>query len=153
MLTITRHGVEGIGDAMPVMKSAFDPRYGESWTASQCEGVLAMPGAILLIARDPEPCGFALLRVVADEAELMLLAVSERARGRGVGRTLLRETIKISTEGHANFYFLEVRADNSAIELYRKEGLAEVGRRPAYYLGNDGTRRDALTFRAALHKN
>lgn len=153
MLTITRHGIDGIDDAMAVMTGAFDPRYGEAWTTSQCTGVLAMPGAILLIARNPQPCGFALLRVIAGEAELMLLAVLPSARRLGVGRALLRESINISADSHADFYFLEVRADNPAINLYSLEGLEAVGRRVDYYLGNDGLRRDALTFRRALHKN
>ena len=153
MLTITRHGIDGIDDMMPVMANAFDPKFGEAWTASQCAGVLSMPGSILLIARNLDPIGFALLRVIAGEAELMLLAVSPAAQRLGIGQALLRETIKISTECHAEFYFLEVRADNPAVKLYTDEGLEPVGRRVSYYLGNDGQRRDALTFRCALHKN
>lgn len=137
---------------MPVMARSFDSKFGEAWTASQCEGVLSMPGALLLIARNPEPIGFALLRTIAGEAELMLLAVDPSARRNGIGQSLLQQSIKISTEGHADFYFLEVRADNPAIEFYTREGLETVGRRVAYYLGADGQRRDALTLRRALYK-
>ncbi|MEP6786637.1 MAG: GNAT family N-acetyltransferase [Sphingomonadales bacterium] len=150
MLTITRHGVDGIDDIMAIMTSAFDPQYGESWTASQCAGVLAMPGATILIARNPGPCGFALLRTVVDEAELMLFGVSPDARCQGVGRLLLRETISVAATDGAHFYFLEVREDNPAIKLYLDEGLSIVGRRAGYYLGRDGLRRDALTFRRGL---
>lgn len=153
MLTITQHGLDGIDDIMPVMTRSFDPKFGEAWTASQCEGVLAMPGAQLLIARNPEPSGFALLRTIAGEAELMLLAVAPAMRRMGIGQALLRESIKISVDGHADFYFLEVRADNPAIDFYTREGLETVGRRVAYYLGADGQRRDALTLRRVLHKN
>ncbi len=153
MLTVTRHGLDGLDDAMSVMTRAFDPQFGEAWTASQCAGVLAMPGATMLIARNPEPCGFALLRTVVDEAELMLLAVLPDVRKQGVGSFLLRETMQVAATEGAGFYFLEVRADNPAIELYAKEGLHAIGRRPNYYRGNDGELRDALTFRAALHKN
>lgn len=150
MLTVTRHGLDGLDDAMSVMTCAFDPQYGEAWTASQCAGVLAMPGTAIVIARNPDPCGFALVRTVVDEAELMLLAVSPQARGQGVGRSLLRDTMTTAAADGVNFYFLEVREDNPAIKLYVDEGLTVIGRRVAYYRGTDGQRRDALTFRRTL---
>lgn len=152
MLTITQHGLDGIDEIMPVMVNSFDPKFGEAWTAAQCAGVLSMPGALLLIARTTEISGFALLRIIAGEAELMLLAVDPTIRRQGIGQALLRESIKISTDSHASFYFLEVRADNPAINLYAREGLETVGRRVAYYLGKDGQRRDALTLRRTLDK-
>ena len=150
MLTIERAGVEAIDTAMIVMREAFDPRYGEAWTPGQCTGVLAMPGSALLIARDPGPCGFALVRVVLDESELMLIAVRPQARGRGIGRALLCETFALATQRGAAACFLEVRGDNPAIALYQSEGLVCVGRRQSYYRGNDGATRDAMTFRRAL---
>jgi len=51
-----------------------------------------------------------------------------------------------SGEG-AEDYFLEMRADNDAIHLYRASGFTECGRRPAYYRGRDGVMRDAITMR------
>ena len=147
---ITQHGADGLDDAMLVMGTAFDPRFGEAWTASQCNGVLAMPGAVLLIARDPGPVGFALLRIVAGEAELMLLGVAPSARRRGVGRQLLEQSIAAAQAQSAEHYFLEVRNDNPAIALYRLSGLQQVGCRPNYYRGKDGNSRDALTFRLTL---
>lgn len=153
MLTITRHGLDGLDDAMAVMADAFDPQFGEAWTASQCTGVLTMPGTTMFIARNPDPCGFALLRTVVDESELMLFGVLPDMRRLGIGRLLLRETMRVAATEGAHFYFLEVRHDNPAMKLYTAEGFSEVGRRVAYYRGNDGPRRDALTFRVALHKN
>ena len=150
MLTITAHGADAIDDAMVVMNQAFDPSFGEAWTASQCTGVLSMPGATMLLARDDAVRGFALLRIVADEAELMLLAVSPDARGQGIGRKLLRESIKFAQQRGATVYFLEVRQDNPAIKLYHVEGLVPVGERRDYYRGNDGQRRNALTLRRTL---
>lgn len=135
---------------MAIMRRAFDPRFGEGWTAAQCHGVLAMPGATLIIARDEQPVGFALVRVVAGEAELMLLAVLPEMRGRGIGRSLLSESMSLAARLGASAYFLEVRSDNPAIKLYEGQGLNRVGERRDYYRGNDGLRRDAITYRAAL---
>ena len=47
----------------------------------------------------------------------------------------------------AEDYFLEMRADNDAVHLYERAGFTECGRRPAYYRGNDGKLRDAITMR------
>lgn len=150
MLTIERAGIEAIDAAMVVMANAFDSRFGEAWTVGQCTNVLVMPGTALLIARDPVPCGFALVRVVLDQSELMLIAVQSDARGRGIGRTLLRAVFALAAERGAAECFLEVRDDNPAITLYTSEGLVCVGRRRAYYRGNDGAFRDAMTFRRSL---
>lgn len=150
-MTIDETGVEGLDDAMTVMMSAFDPEFGEAWNRAQCLGVLAMPGAVLLIAREGDrPLGFALVRVVIDEAELMLLAVIPEARGAGIGRKLLRETMCLAGSRGATAYFLEVRNDNPAVKLYGDEGLLCVGYRTGYYRGSDGKRRDAMTFRRSL---
>ncbi len=151
MTAITRHGVEGLPDAMTVMAHAFDPQFGEAWNTAQCTGVLAMPGAELLIARDDVPVGFALLRTVIDEAELMLLAVLPDVRGQGIGRALLQHSIDLATKSGAVSYFLEVRGDNPAIKLYEQAGLKQVGFRRDYYRGLNGNRRDALTYRLSLH--
>ena len=150
MIEITRHGVDGLADAMSVMGRAFDPLFGEAWNAAQCTGVLAMPGAELLIARAPHPIGFALLRTVIDETELMLLAVLPEERGTGVGRAILHRSIDLARSAGATSYFLEVRGDNPATALYRRAGLEQVGVRRDYYRGSDGNRRDALTYRLSL---
>ncbi len=150
MTAITRHGVEGLPDAMTVMAHAFDPQFGEAWNTAQCTGVLAMPGAELLIARQDVPVGFALLRTVIDEAELMLLAVTPTVRGQGIGRALLQHSIDLATKSGVVSYFLEVRGDNPAIKLYEQAGLEQVGLRRDYYRGANGNRRDALTYRLSL---
>jgi ribosomal-protein-alanine N-acetyltransferase len=150
-VTIDEPGIDGLDDAMAVMVEAFDPQFGEAWNRAQCLGVLSMPGSILLLGRDENQArGFALVRVVIDEAELMLLAVAPGARGRGLGRALLNESMKRAAARGAVNYFLEVRSDNPAVKLYREEGLSCIGNRQNYYAGSDGKRRDAMTFRKSL---
>ena len=148
--TITPHGLEGLDQAMTVMRDAFDPQFGEAWTAPQCMAIMAMPGAQLFVARNPDVVGFALLRTVLDEAELMLLAVTRQARGAGIGSALLQATIDHAFEQGASAYFLEVRQDNPAVAFYENRGLKRVGVRSQYYRGADGVQRDALTYRKSL---
>ena len=144
-------GAEVLDVAMVVMRCAFDPRFGEAWNAAQCAGVLALPGSMLIIARAGElPIGFCLVRTMAEEVELMLIAVVPDARGRGVGRALLEEAMTRAQANGALRAFLEVRSDNAAIALYQKSGFGRVGVRANYYRGSDGHLRDAFTFRRDL---
>jgi ribosomal-protein-alanine N-acetyltransferase len=137
-----------IGTVEALMLSAFDPRFGEAWTRNQCLGVMAMPGVRVTLAHvDDEPAGFAMVRSVADEAELLLLAVDPRHRRRGIGTALLRGVIaEAQATGIADLH-LEVRSSNEAVALYRAQGFEKVGERRGYYRGRSGDVHDAHTYR------
>ncbi|MFL6844520.1 MAG: GNAT family N-acetyltransferase [Allosphingosinicella sp.] len=132
---------------MTVMKDSFDPAYGEAWTAPQCAGLLPMAGVWLSLARaEGAAVGFALARIVAGEAELLLLAVRRSWQGKGVGHLLLDRFAAIAASKGAEQLHLEVREGNHAVSLYRRNGYREVGRRRHYYSGRDGQLFDALTL-------
>ena len=140
-----------LADAMEVMSAAFDPAFGESWTLPQLAGVISMPGTWLTIARvDAAALGFALVRSVLDECELLLLAVHPAWRGRGIGGALLADSLKTARRRGIKSMNLEVRASNTAIKLYENTGFEYVHRRPGYYRGNDGQLHDALSFRMEI---
>jgi ribosomal-protein-alanine N-acetyltransferase len=143
-----------IADAMSVMVGAFDPRFGEAWTAPQLRSMMTMPGAVLVIGRiGDHPVGFGLLRAIAGEAELLLLAVNPLHRGQGHGWRILDRCLMVAERGGAESVFLEVRDSNPAVHLYAKAGFNQYSRRKDYYLGNDGCRYDALSFKAVLVRN
>lgn len=149
--TFARGTVHDLPDVMTVMGDAFLPAYGEAWTAAQCSGILGMPGTMLLVAwAREEPAGFALTRVILDEAELLLLAVRPCFARSGVGRGLLLSAMDEARDLGVKIMNLEVRADNPAIGLYDSAGFVQVGIRCGYYRGNDGRVRDALTYRSVL---
>jgi len=132
---------------MQVMNNAFDPLFGEAWNTGQCLGILSLPDVWLTFADDGErTVGFALSRLLIDEAELLLLAVEPHARGHGVGRALIERTVAIAAGKGAHRLLLEVRDGNHALDLYTEAGFGEIGRRRDYYRGLDGTARDALTL-------
>lgn len=133
---------------MTIMNAAFEPRFGEAWTRSQCAGILPMSGVSLILARDNEErtLGFSLCRTVAGEAELLLLAVVPDHRRRGIGRSLLGQFIERARSAGVSRVHLEVRDGNPAIEMYQRAGFRPAGRRPKYYRGQDGRQFDALTF-------
>lgn len=136
-----------IDTVMAIMDRAFDPAYGEAWSAGQCLGILSLPDVWLIFAGQGDAThGFALARLLIDDAELLLLAVEPEARRTGVGRALIERTIATAHERGAHRLLLEVRDDNEALALYRHAGFGEIGRRRGYYRGPGGATRDALTL-------
>ena len=125
-------------------KAAFkhDP-----WRAEDFAGFLQDPFTILVANTE----GFALLRVVLDEAEVLTLAVAPSAQGQGHGTALLADALAQAKARGAATVFLEVAADNvSARALYARAGFAQTGLRRGYYHRPDGTRVDAVTMARTL---
>ena len=114
----------------------------DAWDAAWLRTTLAMPGAFAFHDRD----GFVVARVASDEAEILTLAVAPAARGKGLGRALLRAAIAEAQSRGAKAIFLEVGRDNpAALALYAGLRFANVGSRKGYYGG-----RDALVLRLSL---
>ena len=138
-----------LDDVMEVMDSAFGRRFGEAWTRSQCAGILPMIGVDLVVARNPangRTIGFSLSRTVADESELLLLAVLPNEQRRGIGGRLLDDFMNRARDQGVGRVHLEVRDGNPAVDMYRAAGFRPVGRRRNYYHAPDGKRFDALTL-------
>lgn len=116
------------------------------WNAQEFATLLTSPHS-LLVSR---PSGFALARVIADEAELLTIAVSPAARRQGTGKALLQELLVTSAKRGAARIFLEVSAENdSAIALYEGQGFQVLARRKAYYEASD-RKVDALVMAKPL---
>jgi len=151
LIEIIEGDARDIAAIMPVMQSAFDPRYGEAWTAAQCLSLLAMPGSCLYLALvDQAVAGFALTRWVADEEELLLIAVAPQLRRQGIASRLVDHVIKSARTALRQIVFIEVRENNPAIAFYTEIGFEQVGRRTAYYTGAEGQRFDALTMKLQI---
>jgi len=145
-------GCDDMDSIMAIMATAFEPTYGEAWTRSQCAGIMPMAGVSLRLAERGagDIAGFALIRAVADEAELLLIAVEPAARQGGIGAALVDDFVAIATTQGARRLHLEVRDGNTAIALYERAGFSLVGRRRDYYRGKGGYKRDALTLALEL---
>ena len=140
------------GGIMDVIDAAFDPKFGEGWTASQIADALAGRDRVGEVAiADGRIIGFSLARCLSYEAELLLVAVMPEWRKQGVGSQLISRAIAQVGRNGAEAIFLEVRdANHAASALYRAQGFAPIGRRKAYYVGQDQVRRDAITMRRCL---
>lgn len=81
---------------------------------------------------------------VADEGEIVRVAVHPTARRRGIGKILLEEAMRVAHQRGAQTLHLEVRASNAeAIALYKVCGFCEIGKRTRYYENGE----DALRMR------
>lgn len=97
------------------------------WVARVEPGAMPEPAD----ARHDALLGYAGLAIGPDDADVQTIGVASRARGRGLGRALLRTLLAAAGE---RVVHLEVRTDNEvAIALYVSEGFEQVGLRRRYY--------------------
>lgn len=134
-----------IAGPAPSLAEALAEIHGEAfaapWPASAFVDLLAQSGVLLELEAE----GFILIRVAADEAEILTLAVRPAAQRRGFGSRLVESSVRRATALGATRLFLEVAEDNRpARDLYAGLGFEPAGRRPRYYGRPDGLPVDAL---------
>lgn len=104
----------------------------ESAISSKCDFPLVIQAGTDSIGL----AGYAVLRIIAPEAEIENICVAPACRRIGVGETLMAEMLRLAAERDAERIFLEVRAHNEpAKALYLKSGFVESYRRKNYYQG------------------
>lgn len=130
-----------------------------AWTHSYYWAVMAQSGTAMFMARtasasvhdgaastgadsvpvtDGELAGWIVMSAGGSEGDVMTIAATEAARGRGIGRSLLSTGIEWARKQGAHVVHLEVDEHNeTGLSLYRSCGFAEWGRRPGYYPGAD----------------
>jgi len=120
------------------------------WSAQDFLGFQDDPACIWEwnYAPDRQLAGFALFRHIADEAELLTLAVAPHMRRKGIGRAVLDAGVH-RLRGRAKSCFLEVACTNMAARaMYEQAGFVQVGLRKGYYRPNDcAAPVDALVLR------
>ena len=85
------------------------------------------------VTADGALLGYGGISLVADEAEIITVAVSPAHRRQGIARALMEHMLYLAEDARASVY-LEVRASNTpARELYLSLGFAETGVRKNYY--------------------
>ncbi len=94
------------------------------------------PSTIYVARRGPGTpvLGYICFWEVADEFQMLNLAVHPDHRRQGLGRTLLTILLKKAEGKKTSRVFLEVRPSNlTALALYRSVGFRILYRRPGYY--------------------
>ena len=137
-------GPDRAGALADIHARAFDT----PWSEQDIGGLMRSPGVLAFEA----DAGFVLVRALAEEAEILTLAVVPEARRQGAGRALVRAAVAAAETAGAHAVFLEVAADNTAaIALYEREGFAPAGVRRGYYAKAGAPPQDALVLRRALN--
>jgi tRNA threonylcarbamoyladenosine biosynthesis protein TsaB len=123
------------------------------WDEAALRSLLAGPGVFALaVHHEGRMAGFVLARAAGGEAEILTLAVMPAARGRGLGRILVRAAAARAAALGAEGLFLEVGTENpAALALYARLGFTRVGARKGYYDSrSQAGSGDALVLKAAL---
>jgi ribosomal-protein-alanine N-acetyltransferase len=119
------------------------------WTREEFAAYIAGEGTPVFVACDSKRriAGFAMLRQLGEEVELITIAVDRRWRKKGVGLMLMRALFEALLRSPAKRMLLEVATDNpAALKLYGKVGFVKVGERKGYYPRPDGTPATAIVM-------
>jgi [ribosomal protein S18]-alanine N-acetyltransferase len=138
-----RRATQADADVLAAIHATAFPA-GDAWSRDVFDLQLALPNVFALLH---ESSGLIMVRVAADEAEILTLAIAPTARRGGLGYFLLMKATESASYLGAQALFLEVSVTNIAARaLYTKAGFIETGRRPHYY----SDRSDALVLRLDL---
>lgn len=99
---------------------------------------------------DQEVIGYATMRLLGDEAEILNIAVNKNFRQQGYGKMLLQYLLIFSKQKNVQKIFLEVRVSNlAAIHLYEKIGFKKIAMRKNYYAAGK-KREDAVIYKLSF---
>jgi ribosomal-protein-alanine N-acetyltransferase len=95
--------------------------------------------------------GYFLMMPVVDEAHLLNITVHPDVHGRGIGRTMLDQVVRLAQDKGLVSVLLEVRPSNQrALTIYTRYGFQRIGVRKNYYPAEHNTREDAIVMRLPL---
>jgi ribosomal-protein-alanine N-acetyltransferase len=123
------------------------------WPSAEFASFLSEHDTPVYVACDAKRriAGFALVRIAADEAELLTIAVDPKWRGKGLGEALMKAAFADLLISPARRMFLEVSEENAAaIKLYERQGFKQISSRKGYYPKADGTAATALVMAVDL---
>ncbi len=127
-----------------ILISDFD----DFWNINTLEQELNNENSYYLVAKiENEIVGFAGMKSVLDEADIMNIVTKKDKRNSGIGSALLEKLLNIAKEKEIKKITLEVNESNfSAIHLYKNFGFKEIYIREKYYNKTD----DALIMQLSL---
>ena len=118
------------------IKSILSVEFDDFWSYQILKEELNSKNSFFFVIKDSKSniLGFAGIKIIFDEAELMNIVVKKSSRKIGIGSTLLNYIIKFAKKLNISIIHLEVnKINSSAINLYKKIGFKKVGFRKHYY--------------------
>jgi len=123
--------------------------YNISWSTSVMRDTIQAAHTKIWGIYDDKSCrfiGFAVLSVIIDEADLLMICIDPDYQRRGFGAKILSFIINKAKDLKLGNIFIEVRASNvPAISIFEKHGFNPIGLRADYYPDKIGVgREDAI---------
>ena len=114
--------------------------FDEFWNASTLQDELLSKNSKYFVAKQNDQIvGFAGIKIMMDEADIMNIVVKKNYRNQGIGNLLLTNLIDLSKKLNLYSITLEVMEENyPAIHLYKELGFKECGIRKNYYQDKNG---------------
>lgn len=131
-------------DAMTVkdihlIEPSFTEKFDKFWSINILKDDFASDHSKYIVAKiDDEIVGFAGIKIIIDEADIMNIAVRMDKRKLGIGSLLLEKLVSIAIAANCISINLEVNINNeAAIHLYEKYDFKRIGLRKKYYNNTD----------------
>ena len=121
---------------VPAMARIERDSFEVPWSADEITKDVTAGGSVYVAVAlaDDERAGYGEIRMVAGEGQIYNIAIAPEFRRAGIGEALLQHLVDKAEADGCSLVTLEVRSGNApAMELYRKMGFREVGRRRGYY--------------------
>ena len=133
--TFKKMDIQDLEEIKYVLLSDFD----DFWSYEVLREELLSDSSLYIVAKKQnEIIGFAGIKIIIDESDIMNIVVKKSYRNNGIGSLLLENLILTSNKKNLNFINLEVDYKNTiAINLYKKFGFEEISLRKNYYKNND----------------
>ncbi len=131
---INKMTIEDLESIKNILASDFD----NFWNFDVLEDELECDNSYVIVAKNTDNTivGFAGLKTILDEADIMNIVVKKDFRHNGIGSILLENLINYSKNTNMKTITLEVNENNlSAIRLYDKFSFDKLGIRKKYYNG------------------
>ncbi len=123
------------------------------WTLENFKRELELSHSLSRVALwESVPVGFGIAWKVAEETQILEIAVLPQHRRKGIATQILSELSKESVKSGCKKMVLEVQKDNSmALKFYEQQGLKIVGTRKNFYTSSQSKQNiDALLMECDL---
>lgn len=125
--------------------------YQNPWSLQNYQHSLQDNDKIWLLKKNGILLAMAVVRVVADEAEVFRLTVAKQYRQLGYGKHMFDVIMQELRAIACKKIFLEVRPSaKAAVNIYLTAGFKQIGVRKDYYRNQDNTREDAIIMEKLL---
>ena len=135
-IKIKKMNLNHLNELQEILISDFD----DFWSFSTLKEEVENENSSYIIGKiNNEIIGFAGLKIIFDQADIMNIVIKKTYRNQGIGTLLLENLILLAKDLNISTLFLEVNEQNKpAIHLYEKLGFEKLGVRKKYYNNNNG---------------